>query len=59
MSIKLGTFPLKCKKAKIKLSLIRRIKTEAKNYRLITSLPVISNVIEKRIYDQAYLPIRL
>ena len=52
MSIKLDTFPSKCKTAKIKPLFKKGIKTEAKNYRLISLLPLISKVTEKSIHDQ-------
>ena len=42
MSIKLDTFPSKCQVAKIKPLLKKGIKTEAKNYRPISLLPLIS-----------------
>ena len=48
VSIKLDTFPSKCKIAKKPLC----FKTEAKNYRPISLFPLISNVIEKSIHDQ-------
>ena len=52
MSIKLNTFPSKCKIAKVKPLLRKGIKTEAKNYRPIPLLPLTSKVIEKSIQDQ-------
>ena len=52
MSIKLDTFPSQCKIAKIKPLFRKGIKTEAKNYRPICLLPLISKVIEKSIHDQ-------
>ena len=47
LSIKLDTFSLKCKIAKIKLLFKKIIKTEAKNYGPIPLLPLISDVTEK------------
>ena len=47
LSIKLDTFPLKYKIAKIRPLFKKGIKTEAKNYRPISLLPLISNVTEK------------
>ena len=52
MSIKLHTFPPKCKIAKIKPLFKKEIKTEAKNYRRISLLPLISKVIQKLIHPQ-------
>ena len=52
LSIKLDTFPSQCKIAKIKPLFKKGIKTEAKNYRPISMLPLISKVIEKSIHDQ-------
>ena len=48
VSIKLS----KCKIAKIKPLLKKGIKTEAKNYRPISLLPLISKLIERSIHDQ-------
>ena len=57
LSIKLDTFPWQCKIAKIKPLFKKGIKAEAKNYRPISLLPLISKVIEKSIHDhtQNYL----
>ena len=52
VSVKLDTFSSKCKVAKIKPLLKKGIKTEAKNYRPIYVLPLISKVIENLIHDQ-------
>ena len=54
LSIKLDTFPLKCK---IKPLFEKGIKTEAKIYRYISLLPIISKVIAKSVHDhtQYYL----
>ena len=50
--IKLDIFPSQWKIAKIKPLFEKGIKTEAKNYRPISLLPLISKVIEKSIHDQ-------
>ena len=52
LSIKLDTFPSTCKIAKIKRLLKKGIKTEGKNYRPISLLPLISKVTAKSIHDQ-------
>ena len=52
LSIKLDTSPSQCTIAKIKRLFKKGTKTEAKNYRPISLLPLISKVIEKSIYDQ-------
>ena len=52
LSIKLSTFPDKCKFAKLKPLFKKGSKTEAKNYRPISLLPLISKIIEKVIHDQ-------
>ena len=49
--IKLDTFPSKCKIAKIKSLLKKGIKNEAKNYRRISLIPLISKVMEKLTND--------
>ena len=43
---------MQCKIAKIKPLFKKGIKTEAKNYRSIALLPLVSKVIEKSIHDQ-------
>ena len=45
-------FSVKCKIAKIEPLFKKGIKTEAKNYRTISLLPLTSNVIKKSIHDQ-------
>ena len=52
LSIKHGVFPTKSKIAKLKPLFKKGEKTEAKNYRPISLLPIISKVIEKVIHDQ-------
>ena len=52
MTIKLDTFLSQCKIAKVKPLFKNSIITEAKNYRPISLLPLISKVIEKPIRDQ-------
>ena len=52
LSIKLSTFPSDCKIAKLKLLFKKGSKTEPKNYRPISLLPLVSKVIEKVIHDQ-------
>ena len=52
LSIKLDTFPSQCKIAKIGPLFKKDIKTEAKNYRPSSLLPLILKVIEKSIYNQ-------
>ena len=52
LSIKLSAFPDKCKFAKLKPLFKKGSKTEAKNYRPISLLPLISKIIERVIYDQ-------
>ena len=50
--MKLDTVPSKCKIAKIKPLFKKGIKTEVKNNRPISLLPLMSKVIEKSIHDQ-------
>ena len=52
VSIKLDTFPSKCKIAKIKSLFKKGIKTEAKSCRPISRLPLIPKVIKISIHDQ-------
>ena len=52
MSIKRDALPSKCKVAKAKPLVKNEIKTEAKNYRPISLLPLVSKVTEKSIHDQ-------
>ena len=57
LSIKLSIFPDKCKIAKLTPLFKKRSKTDFKNYRLISLLPLISKLIEKatNIETQEYL----
>jgi len=52
LSIKLSIFPDKCKIAKLKPLFKKGSKTEPKNYRPISLLPLISKVFEKVVLDQ-------
>ena len=52
LSIRTSQFPSCCKIAKIKPLFKKGSKTEAKNYRPISLLPIISKVIEKVVHDQ-------
>ena len=52
LSIKFDTFPWKRKIVKKKPSFKKRIKTEVKNCRAFSLLPLISKVMEKSIHDQ-------
>ena len=52
LSIKYSTFPNDCKIAKLKPLFKRGSKTDPKNYRPISLLPLISKIIEKIIHDQ-------
>ena len=52
LSIKLSTVPDECKIAKLKPLYKKGKKTDPKNYRPISLLPVISKILEKAIHDQ-------
>ena len=52
LSIKLSIFPKKGKPAKLKPLFKKGSKTEAKNYRPISLLPLVSKIIEKIIHNQ-------
>ena len=52
LSIKLSSFPDACKIAKVKPIFKKGSKTDPKNYRPISLLPLISKVFEKIIHDQ-------
>ena len=52
LSITLSAFPDKCKLAKLKPLFKKGSKTEPKNYRPISLLPLVSKIIEKVIHDQ-------
>ena len=51
-SIKLTSSPNKCKVAKIKSLYKKGLKTDPKNFRPISLLPLISKIIEQIIHDQ-------
>ena len=51
-SIKLSTVPDECKIAKLKPLYKKGTKTDPKNYRPISLLPVISKILEKVIHNQ-------
>ena len=50
--IKLSHFPHDCKLAKLQPVYKKGYKTDPKNYRLISLLPIVSKIIEKIIHDQ-------
>ena len=52
LSIKLSTFPDKCKTAKWIPLFKKGLKTDPKNYRQISLLPLLSKLIEKVIYTE-------
>ena len=52
LSIKLSHFPDDCKLAKLKPLYKKGSKTDPKNYRPISLLPIVSKIIEKIIHDQ-------
>ena len=52
LSIKLSTVPDECKIAKLKPLYKKGKKTDPKNYRPISLLPVISKILQKVIHDQ-------
>ena len=52
LSIKYSSFPSACKIAKLKPIFKKGSKTDPKNYRPISLLPLISKVIEKVVHDQ-------
>ena len=54
LSIKFDTFSSKCKIAKIKPLFKKEIKTEAKNYRPIFLLLLLSKLIENSIHNQTH-----
>ena len=55
LSISLSTFPDDCKIAKLKLIYKKESKSEPKNYRPISLLPLISKIMEKIIHNQTQL----
>ena len=52
LSIKLASFPDKCKVTKIKPLYKKGLKTDPENFRPILLLPLISKIIEQIIHDQ-------
>ena len=52
LSIKKSQFPSQCKIAKVTPLFKKGSKTDPKNYRLISLLPILSKVIEKVVYEQ-------
>ena len=52
LSIKLSTFPEECKIAKLKPTFKKSARTDPKNYRPISLLPLVSRIIEKSIHFQ-------
>jgi hypothetical protein len=52
LSIYLSTFPSDCKVAKLKPLYKKGSKTDPKNYRPISLLPLLSKVIERIVHDQ-------
>ena len=52
LSIKLLTFPEECKIAKLKSVFKKGARTDPKNYRPISFLPLVSKIIEKSIHFQ-------
>ena len=52
LSISLSTFPQHCKIAKLKPQCKKGSRTEPKNFRPISLLPLLSKLIEKTIHDQ-------
>ena len=52
LSIKLASFPEKCKVAKIKPLYKKGLKTEPKNFRPMLLLPLLSKITERIIHDQ-------
>ena len=52
LSIKLSTFPEECKTATLKPIFKKAARTDPKNYRHISLLPLVSKIIEKSIHSQ-------
>ena len=55
LSVKLSTFPDKCKVAKLKPLYKKGSKLDPKNYRPISLLPLISKIFEKIIHTQTQI----
>ena len=55
LSINLSIFPEKCKNAKLKPLYKKGLKTEPKNYRPISLLPLVSKIIERMIYERTQI----
>ena len=53
LSIKVASFPDKCKVAKIMPLYKKGLKTDPKNFRPISLLPLISKIIERIIHNQS------
>ena len=53
LSIKTSSFPDDCKISKLKPLYKKGSKTDPKNYRPISLLPIVSKIIEKLVHDQA------
>ena len=52
LSIKFSTFPEECKIAKLKPLFKKGARTDPKNYRPISLVPLVSKIIEKSIHFQ-------
>ena len=53
LSIRLSLFPRKCKIAKVKPLFKKGSKTDPKNYRPVSLLPLISKIVERVVFDQS------
>ena len=52
LSMSTSLFPSYCKTAKLKSLFKKGSKTDAKNYKPISLLPIVSKIIEKVVHDQ-------